>query len=159
VAGLLFYHSAMLTAIGLSAMLVVAAAVFYGLTFLPALLAIAGNGITRRVAGRVPSGRRSQGESQRPQADLRPATFGPSTHPAARPWHALAVGVMRRPWAVLLPLLALLLLAGSPFLRLRLGSGDVTVLPERVESRKGYELLVNEFPGSENTSIAVVVNY
>src|SRR3712207_8574251 len=41
-AGLLFYHLPMLISIGLAGMLVVLAAVFYGLTFLPAFLAIVG---------------------------------------------------------------------------------------------------------------------
>src|SRR5262249_7665194 len=52
VSGMLFYHSAMLNAMGLAAIMVVATAVFYGLTFLPALLSVAGNGIARLVAGR-----------------------------------------------------------------------------------------------------------
>ncbi len=66
---------------------------------------------------------------------------------------------MARPWFVLLPALALLLLLGSPIVRLQLGSADISVLPAHVESRQGYELLVNDFPGNTTTSIPVVVNY
>jgi RND superfamily putative drug exporter len=141
VAGLLFYHSQMLVAIGLSGMLVVTTAVFYGLTFLPALLSIGGVAIERRA----------------------PHWLTPVA--AANPqvtrgfWLRLANGVMARPWFVLLPALALLLLLGSPIVRLQLGSADISVLPEHVESRQGYELLVNDFPGNNNTSIPIVVNY
>lgn len=145
VAGLLFYRSPLLNSIGLSAMLVVGTAVFYGITFLPALLAVVGNGIARRAA------KRGLVTAQ--------ASAAHDTAHASGPWHALALGVMARPWAVLLPLLVVLLLAGSPILNLRLGSADITVLPPEVESRRAYDILVNEFPGSEYTSIPVVVNY
>ena len=138
VCGLLFYSSPLLTSIGLSAMLVVGTAVFYGLTFLPALLSIAGDAITRRMATR------------------QTAT---AAHPVSGPWHALATGVMARPWFVLIPLLVILLLAGSPILRLRLGAADITVLPPEVESRQGYTILVNEFPGTEDTNLPIVINY
>ena len=140
VCGLLFYRSPLLTSIGLSAMLVVGTAVFYGLTFLPALLSIAGDAIVRRLAtGQTAS--------------------APTAHPVSGPWHALATGVMARPWFVLIPLLAILLLAGSPILRLRLGAADISVLPPEVESRRGYNVLVSEFPGSEDTNVPIVVNY
>ncbi len=143
VAGLLFYRSAMLQSIGIAAILVVLAAVIYGISFLPALLAVAGNGI----AGIA----RSRG--------ARTVTVPVAHHSSGRGlWHALALGVMARPWMVLLPLLALLLFAGSPFLRLRLGLSDARVLPEQVEARQGYELLLSEFPGGENTTIPVVIN-
>ena len=140
VCGLLFYSSPLLTSIGLSAMLVVGTAVFYGLTFLPALLSIAGDVIVRRMA-------------------TRQAMTATAVHPVSGPWHALATGVMARPWFVLIPLLAILLLAGSPILRLRLGAADITVLPPEVESRRGYNVLISEFPGSEDTNVPIVVNY
>jgi RND superfamily putative drug exporter len=143
VAGLLFFQSAMLQSIGIAAILVVAAAVIYGITFLPALLSIAGNAIVA-VA-------RRRGIPTTVAATPRRAAQGGL-------WHALALGVMARPWLVLLPMLALLLFAGSPFLRLRLGLSDARVLPERLEARQGWELLTKEFPGGENTSIPVVVH-
>ncbi len=141
VTGLLFYHSQMLVAIGLSGMLVVTTAVFYGLTFLPALLAIGGVAIERRAPHWLTPVAAANAKATR--------SF----------WLRLATGVMVRPWFVLLPALALLLLLGSPIVRLQLGSADISVLPAHVESRQGYELLVNDFPGNTTTSIPVVVNY
>lgn len=74
-------------------------------------------------------------------------------------WHSLSSAVMNHPWAVLLPLLVLLLAAGSPVLRLRIGLIDATALPSSTESRQGYDLLTTEFAGSETTTIDVVVNF
>lgn len=143
VAGLLFYHSQMLVAIGLSGILVVTTAVFYGLTFLPALLSIGGVAIERRAPHW-----------------LTPLLATDDAPQGTRGfWHRLATGVMARPWFVLLPALALLLLLGSPIVRLQLGSADISVLPAHVESRQGYELLLNDFPGNNNTSIPVIVDY
>ena len=143
VAGLLFYSSEMLQSIGLAAIFVVAAAVIYGISFLPALLAVAGDGILARVRRRTD------------RIPVAPTTRHATTNGF---WHTLAMAVMARPWLVLLPLLALLLFAGSPFLRLRLGLSDARVLPERVEARQGWELLTKEFPGGETTTIPVVVH-
>jgi putative drug exporter of the RND superfamily len=148
VAGLLFYHDTSLTSIGIAAMLVVVAAVGYALTFLPALLAIVGD----RVAGH-----KSQVTSRPAPTDLRPVDLRPATRPGL--WHRLALGVMRRPWLTLLPLLALLLVAGSPFLRLRLGYGDATSLPTGMESRQAFEILTSEFAGGEGTRVDVIVHY
>ncbi|MFN8517581.1 MAG: MMPL family transporter, partial [Chloroflexia bacterium] len=74
-------------------------------------------------------------------------------------WHMLAGGVMRHPWLTLIPLLALLLVAGSPFLGLRLGWGGPALLPEHAESRQGYELLRDDFAVGQNNEINVVVSY
>src|SRR5207245_5546093 len=49
--GMLFYQGTFLSSMGISGAIVVASAVFYGLTFLPALLAILGRNLGR---GRVP---------------------------------------------------------------------------------------------------------
>jgi RND superfamily putative drug exporter len=67
--------------------------------------------------------------------------------------------VMRRPWVVLVPALAILLVAGTPFLQLRLANGDVDQLPPNNEARQGYDILVNDFPGQDQTTIDAVVYY
>ncbi len=131
--GLLFFDGTYLSSMGLSGALVVGAAVLYGLTFLPALLAILG----RRVEWlRLPLGRRAGG--------------GPGL------WKGLATWVMRRPVLVLVPVLGLILVAASPFLQLRMATSDVTALPKSAESRRGYDALVAEFPGQDRTRLTVV---
>ncbi|HEY2598153.1 MAG TPA: MMPL family transporter [Candidatus Dormibacteraeota bacterium] len=134
---MLFFQGTFLASMGAAGAIVVAVAVVYGLTFLPALLSVLGPKVDR---GRLPFlGRR------------KPAGAGA--------WHSMAVWVMRRPWLVLLPALALLVVAGTPFLQLRLANGDVDQLPPSNEARHGYDLLVNDFPGQDQTTIEAVVYY
>jgi len=134
--GMLFFQGTFLSSMGISGAIVVASAVFYGLTFLPALLAIIGRNLGR---GRVPF--------------LQPDSTGTGW------WHTIATTVMRRPLAVLIPVVAVILVLGSPFLHLRLANNDVTALPKHEESRAAFDRLVDEFPGGNQTHINVVVEY
>jgi RND superfamily putative drug exporter len=134
---MLFYQGTFLASMGAAGAIVVAAAVFYGLTFLPALLVVLGprvNLLTLPLLGRRPRAGRGS-------------------------WHRMATWVMRRPVQVLVPALALLILMGFPFLHLRLANGDVDQLPPRLEARQGYDNLVKSFPGQDQTQFTVVVDY
>ncbi|HUG05256.1 MAG TPA: MMPL family transporter [Candidatus Limnocylindria bacterium] len=135
-AGMLFYVGTFLPSMGLAGAIVVASAVFYGLTFLPALLALLGPRIDR----------------------LRVPVFRPG--PSGRGfWHTIATAVMRRPIAVLVPTVAFILLAGSPFLHLRLASSDVRTLPTHEESRAAYDKLLSDFPGAGQNHMSVIAYY
>jgi RND superfamily putative drug exporter len=134
--GMLFYEGTFLPSMGLAGAIVVASAVFYGLTFLPALLALLGPRIDRL---RVPI----------LQADQTGRGW----------WHTIATAVMRRPFLVLIPTVGFILLAGSPFLHLRLASSDVATLPKHQESRAGYDKLVSDFPGAGQNHISVIAYY
>src|SRR5258708_15796363 len=79
--------------------------------------------------------------------------------PGTGAWHSMAVWVMRRPWFVVVPAVAVLVLAGTPFLQLRLAQGGVDQLPPSNTARQGYDTLVKDFPGQDQTSITAVVNY
>jgi RND superfamily putative drug exporter len=134
---MLFYQGTFLASMGAAGAIVVGAAVLYGLTFLPALLAVLGPGVNRLslpFLGRRPVAGRGW-------------------------WHRLASWVMRRPLLVLAPTLGLLVLMGTPFLHLRLANGDVDQLPPRLEARQGYDDLVKNFPGQDQTAFTVVVHY
>jgi RND superfamily putative drug exporter len=74
-------------------------------------------------------------------------------------WHSIATAVMRRPLLVLVPTVALVLAAGSPFLQIRLANADPSALPPQSESRRGYDLLVRDFPGQEQSALPVVVYF
>ena len=137
--GLLFFGLFGINSIGAAGTIVVALAVLYGLTFLPALLAVLG---LRVNAWRVPLVRREG-----------------RTRTGLGLWHRFAEAVMVRPWRVLLPVVTVLLLLGSPILHLRLGFGDHTVLPKGAESRQGAELLEEQFPGRATNPVVVVLNY
>ena len=66
---------------------------------------------------------------------------------------------MRRPWMVLIPTIAILLIAGSPFLDLQLANSDVNQLPTSAEARKGADLLQAQFPQVGQNTIAVVMDF
>ncbi len=66
---------------------------------------------------------------------------------------------MRRPWTVLIPTVAILLIAGSPFLDLQLANSDVNQLPTSAEARQGADLLQAQFPQVGQNTIAVVVDF
>ncbi|MDP9266443.1 MAG: MMPL family transporter [Chloroflexota bacterium] len=134
--GMLFYQGTFLATMGVAGAIVVALAVLYGLTFLPALLSILGPRIDRLPLPGL--SRRGQGSGL---------------------WHALARWVMRRPVLVLVPVLAFIVLVGSPFLQLRLANGDVTMLPRYAESRVAYDTLLARFPNQDQTQVQVVAYF
>jgi uncharacterized membrane protein YdfJ with MMPL/SSD domain len=113
---------------------VVALAVVFALTFLPALLAVLG---PRIHAGRLRA--------------LPPRGVGM--------WHRTAVRVMKRPLLFLLPTLAVLLFMGVPFLHLRLAAADVRVLHGSLEARQGYDLLRQHFPDRAANRISIAVQF
>ena len=133
---MLFFQGTFLASMGAAGAIVVAVAVVYGLTFLPALLSIVGPAVNRL---RIPLFRRAT--------------------PARGFWHGLATWVMRRPLVVLLPTTGFLILAASPFIQLRLANGDVDMLPSRLEARQGYDQMIANFPGQDQTTFNIVVNY
>jgi len=134
--GMLFYEGTFLPSMGLAGAIVVASAVFYGLTFLPALLALLGPRVDRFALPIFQPDQTGRGW-----------------------WHTIATAVMRRPVLVLVPTVAFILLAGSPFLHLRLASSDVRTLPTHEESRAAYDKLLSDFPGAGQNHISVIVNY
>ena len=144
-AGMFFYQGTFLSSMGYAGALVVAIAVFYGLTFLPALLSILGP--------RIDSWRLSELIRRVMRRPVTPPSTGPGL------WHRLAVGVMRRPVLVLVPVLAFILIAGSPFLRLRLANGDVDMLPPTAESRVAFHRLTDDFPRTGQNDFQVVVRF
>jgi putative drug exporter of the RND superfamily len=132
---LLFFRGTFLSSMGLAGALVVALAVLYGLTLLPALLAVMGDGVNRL---RLPWQRSTGGR---------------------RFWYGTATRVMRRPLVVLVPCLALLLAVGTPFLQLRLAGIGVGGLPPNNEARQGYDKLVADFAGYGNSGIPVIAYF
>ena len=125
---LTLFPASALVSMGVGGVLVVAFTLLFALTALPALLGLLGprvNWLTLR--------RSLRGAHLRP---ARTSTF----------WGWVARAVMRRPIAIAVPTVALLLLMGTPFLHLRLSTGsDVANIPSG-EARTGYALLNYDFP-------------
>jgi RND superfamily putative drug exporter len=123
--GLVLFGFMILRSVGIAGAVVVALAVAAAMTLLPAVLAIVGVHLERVRVRRV---------APRPTAE--------------GAWSRLAWWVMRRPVAVLLPTLALLLLLGTPFLHVRFNAPDARILPESAPSRAAFDRLAQEFgPG------------
>jgi putative drug exporter of the RND superfamily len=133
--GLIFFNGSFLAAMGLGGTIVVALAIVFALTFLPALLAVLGPKIH---AFGLPGRHLGRGEGF---------------------WHRTAGWVMQRPVAVLVPTLAVLLVMGVPFLRLEMTTADVRVLGLEVEARQGYETLKRNFPELGSNRVIVGVEF
>jgi uncharacterized membrane protein YdfJ with MMPL/SSD domain len=133
--GMILLRMGSVSTIGIASTIVVACAVAYSLTLLPALLAILG-----------------------PRVNALPVRLL-SRETGHGFWPGLATGVMARPWLVLIPVVAVLLLLGAPFRHIRLGTPDASTLPAQAESRRGQELLKSQFPHVEGNTIVVVLHY
>jgi RND superfamily putative drug exporter len=133
--GLFFFEGSYLRSMGIGGVIVVALAVVFALTFLPALLAVLGDRIH---AGKLPF-QRARGES--------------------RLWHRTAVAVMRRPLLFLVPTLGVLLVMGAPFLRMRFAAADVRVLTDATESRRAFDLLKTHFPDQAGGRTTIVIRF
>ena len=92
---------------------------------------------------------------------LRVPGFGPRAgEPEGRFWGAVVRAVIRRPVVFLVTFTALLIALAVPAAGLKLGASGVSTLPNRLESKKGYEALVRDFPRASASPalIAVVGN-
>ena len=134
--GLSQFEFLFLRSVGVAGVIVVAWSTVAALTLLPALLAIVGPNIDRL------SIRRTRLESA----------------PTHGFWVTLSRAVMRRPVAVLIPTLALLLLLGSPFRHAQISSPDATILPKGLPSREAFDALTAAFGPGEVSPFIVVVD-
>ncbi|HEX2282895.1 MAG TPA: MMPL family transporter [Thermomicrobiales bacterium] len=132
--GLALFEFMFLRSVGIAGVIVVAWSTVAALTLLPALLSVVGTRIDRFS---LPW--RSTNDTTRNGV-----------------WVRLSLAVMARPLAVLLPTLALLLLLGSPFLRVNISSPDATILPPDLPSRQAFDTLVSEFGAGEISPFLIV---
>ncbi|WP_246052473.1 MMPL family transporter [Actinocorallia herbida] len=133
-AGLLVFEQSFLRSMGMGGIGTVLVAMLAAVVVLPALMAVLGPRVDSRRTRRV--GEPAEDSGQR--------------------WRRLADAVMRRPVLVALPIVALLLAVGSPFLRIAWGGVDTRVLPEGTESRVVAEALEHDFTGNTVNPIEVV---
>ncbi len=129
--GLLFMKFMMLRSLGIGGITVIAFSMLIALTLIPALLAVLG----RRVDS-LPIIRRRPG--------------------SGRFWLRLSGWVMRHPVSVIVPVTALLIVLGLPFLGVKLGTPWASMLPEDAESRVGSELVADRFGPGELAQVVVV---
>ncbi len=133
---LLIFPQAFLKSMGYGGVAAVLVAMVAALTVLPATLKLLG----RRVdAGRLPWRRK------------RPVVVDD----AHGRWAALARGVMRRPWLVIIGTVAALLLIASPFLGAKWGSVDYRVLPSDAPAHVAAEKLSDFGPETSTAQLLV----
>jgi len=147
--GLLLFEAPALRSFGIGGALTVLASLTFALTFLPAALGMLGPRVSSlSIGGLIDRIRRGPGRPSSIEADA-----------AARSrWERMAHAVMARPILVLIPTLAVLLAAGTPFFRLEQGIPDAFVLPEGLESREAAVILQEEFEPGTTSPIVVLAD-
>jgi len=136
-ASLMLFPEMFLRSMGFGGVATVAVDVIAALTILPALLAVLGHRVN---ALRV---RRSV---RQPRHDEQTGA-----------WYRIARSVMRRPVAYVVVIVAVLLVLGTPFLKITWGGTDARVLPASAQARQVTEALSHDFPANVTSPIEAVV--
>ncbi len=132
---LLAFDSMVLRSVGIGAVIVIGAALLAAMTLMPALLGVLGPRVNMFRFGF------NWGRNRR--------SF----------WVPLSLWVMKRPLLVLTPTIVLLAALAWPVKDLELGTVDATVLPQTLESRRGFDLLREEFGFTLSTFIPVAYTF
>jgi uncharacterized membrane protein YdfJ with MMPL/SSD domain len=140
--GMLLVPSNVMKSLAVGAISVGIVSVLAALTLLPAVLGRVGDGVNRL---RVPWLGRNIGEASAQEG---------------RFWSAIVRAVMRRPALYLVTFGALLVALAIPTLGLNLGASGVSTLPDRLESKQGFDALARDFPQASSSPalIAIVGN-
>jgi uncharacterized membrane protein YdfJ with MMPL/SSD domain len=156
--GLLLFRAPTLSSMGIGGALIALISVAYAITFLPAVLSMLGHRV-ERLRIRNPFARAAAAAPVGAAAPTAGAVAATPAAPAARSglWERIAAGVMRRPVAVMLPILVLLLAFGVPFLGEKQGLPGADVLPASFEARAAWDTIETNFPPGETRPIDLLV--
>jgi uncharacterized membrane protein YdfJ with MMPL/SSD domain len=136
--GLVLVPSSIFRSLAAGAILVGIVSVIAALTLLPAVLGLLGDRIN----------------------SLRIPYFGRTAEQAGqegRFWGPIVRAVMRRPVVSLVLSAGLLIALTLPVLRLETGTAGRSTMPNRFESKQGYVLLNEEFPGQTTDPVQIVI--
>jgi len=136
--GMLLVPSNIMKSLAVGAISVGIVSVVAALTLLPALLGLLGDRVN---ALRLPFVGRSIGSGGE-----------------GRFWGAVVRGVLRRPVIYLVTFSALLIALAVPTIGLNLGASGVSTLPNRLESKQGYDALAQDFPQASSSPALIAVN-
>jgi uncharacterized membrane protein YdfJ with MMPL/SSD domain len=137
--GLLLVPNTIMRSLAAGAILVGITSMAAALTLLPAVLGILGDRVN---AGRLPYFGRAVGGQAAAES---------------RFWTRVVESVMRRPVVSLVVATALLLAAAAPVLGLKTGTAGIETLPDRFQTKRGFLLLNEEFPGQTTSPVEIVV--
>ena len=135
IAGLFLLEDVLFRSMAIGTIGVVLIAVLGSLTFLPATLAILGDGVDR----------------------LRVPVLGRSRPEGSGLWSVVVRTVMRRPLIAFLAAGALLVAMAAPALRLHIGQSDFASFPDSIDAVQGVNLLDEKWPGGSTLALQVVV--
>ena len=134
--GMLFFTNTSLPSLGIGGTIAVFIAMVYSTIVLPAVMAMLGPNVNK---WKVPFA-----------LDMRAKDDGL--------WATVAKRVMDRPWAVLIPVLILLIGAGVPFAYAEFSLSSWAALPPDDKTRQGMELIDEQWPDQAANSIAIVID-
>jgi RND superfamily putative drug exporter len=135
IGGLFLLDDALFRSMAIGTISVVLVAVIGSLTFLPATLAILGDGVNR----------------------LRLPVVGRDREEGSGFWAILVRAVMRRPLIAAAATTLILLALASPVLRLHMGQADFTAFPDSLDGVQAVNLLNEKWPSGSTLELAVVV--
>jgi uncharacterized membrane protein YdfJ with MMPL/SSD domain len=135
VAGLFMLDDPLFRSMAIGTIAVVLVSVIGSLTFLPATLAILGDGVNR----------------------LRVPVVGRDRTEGSGLWATLVRSVMRRPLVFLLVVGAAMIALASPVIRLHMGNADFTAFPDSIDGVQAVNLLNERWPQGSTLQLAVVV--
>jgi RND superfamily putative drug exporter len=134
--GMLFFTNTSLPSLGIGGTIAVFIAMVYSTIVLPAVMAMLGPRVNKwKVPFALDMSARDDGV-----------------------WATVAKKVMDRPWAVLIPVLILLVGAGVPFAYAEFSLSSWAALPPDDETRMGMELIDEQWPDQAANSIAIVID-
>ena len=136
--GMLLVPSNVMKSLAVAAIAVGIVSVLAALTLLPALLGLLGDRVN----------------------SLRAAVHRPhiGSGEEGRFWGGVVRGVMRHPVVYLVTFSALLLALAIPTLGLKLGASGVSTLPDRLESKQGFEALERDFPQASASPALIAIS-
>jgi RND superfamily putative drug exporter len=135
IGGLFLLDDSLFHSMAVGTISVVFVAVIGSLTFLPATLAILGDGVNR----------------------LRLPIIGRDREEGSGLWAILVRSVMRRPIVAAAGTAIALLIVASPVLRLHMGQADFTSFPDSLDGVQAVNLLNEKWPAGSNLDLSVVV--
>ena len=136
-ASLMLFPETFLRSMGYGGVLTVLVDMLAALTVMPALLALLGTKVN--------------------SLRVRRSITRPAAAAESGGWYRLGQRVMSRPLAVAGVIVVVLVLLGSPFMKIVWGGTDATVLPAGALPRVVTEALARDFPGNPTAPIEVVI--
>jgi len=137
ISGLFLLDDPLFRSMAVGTVSVVFVAVVGSLTFLPATLAILGDGVNR----------------------LRLPIIGRDREEGSGLWATLVRSVMRRPIIAAAGTAIALLIVASPVLRLHMGQADFTSFPDSLDGVQAVNLLNEKWPAGSDLDLSVVVTH